>query len=229
MQGKASFKRILMPAWTLRQWLIISCMFSCLLVATRCVAKGEMRFLFLLWNLVLALIPYAISEWLCTRIRIMESRWKLAVVLVGWLLFIPNSFYILTDLFHLFDASNVPKWFDLLLIFSFAWNGLLLGLLSVRRIEQILQVISGRSVSLLFVFAVMWLNAFGVYIGRYLRYNTWDVVSRPFALMQELLGIIIHPLRFRMDWGMVFAYAIFMTVLYETIKKMSSQFHQTIK
>jgi uncharacterized membrane protein len=217
------------PALSLKQWLIISCAFSCMLVAARALVTGEQTFLFLIWNLFLAFVPYAISEWLSTRIRLMESRVTLGLILFVWLVFIPNSFYILTDLFHLYDRHDAPRWFDLLLIFSFAWNGLLLGLLSVRRVETILQAVSGRSFSLLIVFAVMWLNAFGVYIGRYLRFNTWDVISKPFSLFSELLDIIVHPVHNRMNWGMIFIYAVFMTVLYVTIKKMASQFHQPLK
>lgn len=226
---KTLLKKLEIPSLSLKQWLAVSSLFSCLLVAARIVVTGEITFLFLVWNLFLAFVPYAISEWLSTRVRIMENRAALILVLAGWLLFIPNSFYILTDLFHLYDSDDVPKWFDLLLIFSFAWNGLLLGLLSVRKVETILQAVSGRSFSLLFVFTVMWLNAFGVYIGRYMRFNSWDVVSQPFALVSELLNIVIHPFHNKMEWGMIFVYAIFMTLLYVTIKKMASQFHQTSK
>lgn len=229
MQYRSFVKRQEIPTLSLKQWLIISCGFSCLLVAARVLITGESFFLFLVWNLFLAFVPYAIGEWLSTRVRVMESRIALTAVLAGWLLFIPNSFYILTDLFHLFDSNDVPRWFDLLLIFSFAWNGLILGLLSIRKIETIMLAVSGRSFSLIIVFVVMWLNAFGVYIGRYLRYNTWDVISQPFSLFRELLDITIHPFRYRMEWGMIFVYAMFMTVLYVTIKKMSSQFHQTSK
>ena len=217
------------PSMGLKQWLLISCGFSCLLVAARVLITGETSFSFLIWNLFLAFVPYAISEWLSTRVQVMENKIALLTVLITWLVFIPNSFYILTDLFHLYDLNNVPRWFDLLLILSFAWNGLLFGLLSVRKIETIMLAVVGRSFSLLVVFAVMWLNAFGVYIGRYLRYNTWDIISQPFSLFRELLDITVHPFRYRMEWGMIFVYAIFMTVLYVTIKKMSSQFHQTSK
>jgi uncharacterized membrane protein len=229
MQYRSIVKKLEVPPLSLKQWLLISCGFSCLLVGARLFITGETVFLFLIWNLFLAFVPYAVSEWVSTRLRVMESRVALAAVLFTWLLFIPNSFYILTDLFHLYDSDDAPRWFDLLLIFSFAWNGLILGLLSVRRIETIMLAVSGRSFSLLIVFAVMWLNAFGVYIGRYLRYNTWDIISQPFPLFRELLDITIHPFRYRTEWGMIFIYAVFMTVLYVTIKKMASQFNQTVK
>ncbi len=183
----------------------------------------------MLWNLFLAFIPYAISYWLYDNLKIVANKLKLVAILSAWLLFIPNSFYIITDLFHLDEFVSAPKWFDLLLLLSFAWNGLLFGIASLRKMEIILQKISGRSFSLFIVFAVMWLNAFGVYIGRYLRYNSWDVITQPFSLFNELLQIVIHPLRNKMEWGMIFCYAVFMTLLYITVKKMAESFNQVNK
>ena len=208
---------------TLNHWLLVSCCFSSLLVCARITATGYFTYLFLVWNLFLAFIPYAISEWFHQRIQVMENRWKRLIVLAGWLLFIPNSFYIVTDLFHLEQFDNAPKWFDLLLLFSFAWNGLLFGILSVRRIETIITAIYGERYSILFLLVVMWLNAFGIYIGRYLRYNSWDVIGRPFSLFGEMVEVIFHPFRNSMEWGMITLWAAFMALFYITIKVMSRQ------
>jgi uncharacterized membrane protein len=212
------------PKLTLKQWLLLSCCFSCILVIARVIATGYVTYLFMPWNLFLAFVPYAISEWLSGNIPVLEHKWKRMGVLLLWLLFIPNSFYIITDLFHLDEFDSAPKWFDLLLIFSFAWNGLLFGILSVKRTELILQVISGRKFSLLFISAVMWLNAFGIYIGRYLRYNSWDIIARPFSLFGEMLDVLIHPLQNKMEWSMITTWAVFMTLFYFTIEKMAESF-----
>jgi len=211
----------------MQQWLIISCGFSCLLLSARVMVTGYTTYLFLVWNLFLAFVPYAITQWLWTHSWVAKNKWKLAALLLGWLLFIPNSFYILTDLFHLDEFDSAPKWFDLLLIFSFAWNGLLLGIISVRKTEMILEIVTGRRFSLLIVFVVMWLNAFGIYIGRYLRFNSWDIVMQPFSLFREMFEVIFHPLGNKMEWGMMAEYAVFMTVLYITIKKLGENFPAT--
>jgi uncharacterized membrane protein len=208
---------------TLNHWLFISCLFSVLLVCARVVATGYFTYLFLLWNLFLAFVPYAISEWLYHRIPVMENLGKRLIVLCGWLLFIPNSFYIVTDLFHLEQFDSAPKWFDLLLLFSFAWNGLLFGILSIRRIETIITTLYGNRYSILFLVVVMWLNAFGIYLGRYLRFNSWDIIGRPFSLFEEILEVIFHPVRNRMEWGMITIWAAFMALFYITIKAMSHQ------
>ena len=155
--------------FNLRQWLIISCLFSCLLVVVRILITGHWTYRFLIWNLFLAVVPYVLTEWMAQKDSIGKSKAKLFGLLLLWLLFIPNSFYILTDLFHLDTFDTAPKWFDLLLIFSFAWNGIILGIVSIRRVEIILSKATGRKFSLLIVFVVMFLNAFGIYIGRYLQ------------------------------------------------------------
>ena len=211
-----------------QQWLTVSCGFSCLLLCARIFVTGYLTYLFLVWNLFLAFIPYAITQWLSFDSRIKESRMKLAMVLLLWLLFIPNAFYIITDLFHLDKFDKAPKWFDLLLIFSFAWNGIIFGIVSTRKIEIVLENITGRRGSLFFVFIVMCLNAFGIYIGRYLRFNSWDIVTQPFSLFGEMFKVLFHPLQNKMEWGMIAVYAVFMTVLYITIKKLGENFHKSI-
>jgi uncharacterized membrane protein len=208
----------------LRQWLFISCCFSCFLVFIRIVATGHLTYLFLFWNLFLAFVPYAISERFFGRAGVIANKWKRIVLFFCWLLFIPNSFYIITDFFHLDQFDSAPKWFDLLLLFSFAWNGLLLGILSVRRIELMLTAIGGQRLAFLFVLVVMWLNAFGVYIGRYLRYNSWDIILQPFSLFGEMFQVLVHPLQNKMEWGMITTWAAFMTLFYITIKKLGESF-----
>ena len=224
MLVKFFLKRNLYALLTMKQWLVISCGFSCLLLSARVMITGHLTYVFLVWNLFLAFLPFAITEWLWAFFQKEKDRLMLMGVMTLWLLFIPNSFYILTDLFHLEKFHSAPKWFDLLLIFSFAWNGLVLGLLSVRKAELILEIVSGRGYSLFIVFSVMWLNAFGIYIGRYLRYNSWDIVMQPFSLFREMLELVLHPARNRMEWGMILVYAMFMTLLYTTIKKLGENF-----
>src|SRR5258705_1795491 len=149
---------------TMHEWLLASSCFSCLLLFSRMLATQSLEYIFLPWNLFLAFVPYWITWWMRRNAVITQKRIKLFIVLAAWLLFIPNSFYIITDLFHFTNIRSAPKWFDLLLIFSFAWNGILCGIISLRRVEMIIMTIfNGKSFSLFLVFAVMWLSAFGIY------------------------------------------------------------------
>lgn len=202
--------------------LLLSCLFSVALSFTRALYTHELLFLSLIWNLFLGFIPFAISRYLMDHPGWIQNNLKFAVLFTFWLLFIPNSFYIITDLFHLEERSGIPMWFDLALIFSFAWNGLLLGILSVRQMEKMMQT-KWKWTEAFFIYPIMSLNAFGVYLGRYLRYNSWDIISNPFQLVEDIIYLVIHPIRNRFDWSMIVCYAVFMSLLYLTIKKLSKE------
>lgn len=209
---------------TVHEWLLLSGCFSCLLLLVRIVVTGSLAYSFLPWNLFLAFIPYGITGWMTRNVSLIESRFSFYTLLTVWLLFIPNSFYIITDLFHLTHIDSAPKWFDLLLIFSFAWNGLLFGIISLYRVELIVSIQSRKNLMVLLVFAVMWLCALGIYIGRFLRFNSWDVLTDPFTLVAEISDLVIHPFENGYAWGMTLVYGAFMTLLYFTIKKLSETF-----
>ncbi len=213
----------------LDRMLTVSMFFSCTLVGIRMLHTGKLTFLAMIWNLFLAYIPYAISTGLtATRPappaarRVSLKGFLRILAFLAWLLFIPNSFYILTDLYHLADShrnSRVPEWFDLALILSFAWNGLLLGVLSTRQVEKLLVPEANVPGRWLFLYPVMWLNALGVYTGRYLRYNSWDIITDPFDLLGDILGMIIHPFRHHYVWDMIFCYSVLLTLIYILIVK----------
>lgn len=211
---------------SLNSWLIISSCFSVLLLLGRVLVTGSGSFLFLPWNLFLAYMPYYVSGQLLQKPEIITNKFKLLAALALWLLFVPNSFYILTDLFHLNSFSSAPEWFDLVLILSFAWNGVLFGIISLRRIEILMEILKGKTASLFLVFIVMCLNAFGIYIGRFLRFNSWDVITDPFTLIAEIMDIIFHPFQNFQAWSMTLIYSVFMTLLYCSIKKLAETWKQ---
>ncbi len=171
-------------------------------------------FLFLNWNLFLAFIPWALSSMMMLSPRMRQSQWMLMLLLCVWLLFFPNAPYILTDLFHLRLNSSMPVWFDLVLILSYAWTGLLFGFLSLWDIECVLRkrlstkVVTGISVLLLF------LGSFGIYIGRYLRWNSWDLLTSPFQLLYDIGDRLANPFSHPRTWGMTLLMGIFLNIIY---------------
>lgn len=205
----------------MEQVLILSCVFSLLLVLVRLAVTGKSVFIFLPWNLALAWFPYGLSKWLIRRPGWIENRTKFTLAMLAWIIFIPNAFYILTDLFHLMPRQESSKWFDLTLILSFAWNGLLFGILSVREMEKIVLASFSMRSSLFFLVPVMWLNAFGVYIGRYMRFNSWDVLTNPFRLAGEVLDMLVHPTAYFHAWGMISCFAVFMIIFYVSSRRMA--------
>ncbi|MFI5187251.1 MAG: DUF1361 domain-containing protein [Chitinophagales bacterium] len=209
---------------TIRQWLVISVTFSLCLLIVRMIMSARLSYGFLAWNLFLAFVPYFISEWLGSHQKILRNRVKLFSSIFAWLLFMPNSFYILTDLFHLETAGNAHPWFDLTLILSFAWNGILLGVLSIQKMETLLKKTKGKFISVFVIGAVMWLNAFGIYIGRFLRFNSWDIFINPFSLLSEIASILFSPYDYRYAWAMSLCFTGFMVIVYYTMKKLSEAF-----
>ena len=203
--------------------LVAGIFFCCLLVLIRIMHTGTFGFLFIIWNLFLAYVPYAISSWLSApRTRILHPVIKYAAF-IAWLLFLPNTFYILTDLIHLthYQHPRAPEWFDLALIFSFAWNGLLLGVISLRQMEKYWRPRQNPGGDWRFVYPIMALNALGVYAGRYLRYNSWDILSNPFQLIADIASMIIHPFRNHYAWDMILCYTILLIFIYTMLKKIS--------
>ncbi|MEJ7737726.1 MAG: DUF1361 domain-containing protein [Chitinophagaceae bacterium] len=201
--------------------LFLSVCFSTFLLIARVFYTGSLYFVSLEWNLFLAFVPYSVSTWMFDNPQRISNKWLLSIVVFVWILFIPNSFYIITDLFHLGENGYAPLWYDLLLLLSFAWNGLMMGILSVRQMEKIMQASYFTKHELLFVYPVMWLNALGVFIGRYWRLNSWDVITNPFRLIIDILDLIMHPLVYKNAWAMIFTFSVFMTLLYLTIKRIS--------
>ncbi|MFI5154551.1 MAG: DUF1361 domain-containing protein [Chitinophagales bacterium] len=205
--------------------LIFSTLFSLGLILVRIVRTGHLTFLSLSWNLFLAWLPCLLTRTLASQSNRFRHPLMFWALFLLWLLFIPNSFYILTDLFHLEDGENdllAPLWFDLILIVSVAWNGLVMGILSLRRMEKLMESQVRIKHELLFIFPVMWLNGLGVYIGRYLRFNSWDLFLNPFELIRDIGHILVHPFEYRMAWSMIFCFSVLLTFIYLMLKRIAT-------
>lgn len=200
--------------YALASLLYLSIGFGLALLLARTMITGIFAFYFLCWNLFLAALPVFFAWIASTR-----TGWKKWVGYAAWILFLPNSFYILTDLFHLRERPGVPLWFDLTLILSFAWNGCALGFLSVRMVERKIAYRS-RIPEFVWIYLFMLLNAFGVYIGRYWRYNSWDVLARPLDLISDIAEVFFHPVVYRDVWAMSICFAFPMTIFYLILKWM---------
>jgi uncharacterized membrane protein len=150
--------------------------------------------------------------------KLQNNMLSVAALVLSWLLFFPNAPYILTDLFHLRLKSNVPIWFDLLLILSFAWVGLLYGFMSLWDIEKILsQKINRKFVPVISLF-LLFLGSFGIYLGRYLRWNSWDIIREPFELFYDISDRFLNPFNHPRTWGMTLFMFVFLSMIYLSFK-----------
>ncbi len=193
-------------AWSSLLGFVLFCL--CLLLF-RVWLTGRLFFLFLVWNLFLAMVPY-----LCTSF-LRLCRWRnmrtipFFTVLGCWLLFLPNSPYIITDLIHLQNELSVFPWYDLFLVFVFAFTGLLFGILSLWDVYQMLRERYSEAFSKVCLFIVCFLCGYGIYLGRFLRFNSWDVVSDPLALALAIGNSMGEP---RM-WFVTLAFGGFLSLL----------------
>lgn len=177
--------------------LLAAASFACVtLIAARTWYSHTYHYWFLLWNLALAWVPFvfaALAYSLAAARRAVAYVFTVVAALV-WLAFFPNAPYILTDFLHLGSMGDVvPGWYDVLMLFWFAWTGLMLGVVSLYLMQDLVTRASGTAAGWVFVVAAAGLGSIGTYLGRFLRWNTWDLVRRPGPLADELLGRVVDP------------------------------------
>ena len=155
--------------------------FSVAIWRVRAEFSGSERYAFLIWNLFLAWIPFILAYFAhAVSWRRISLYFIIPSIALLWLIFFPNAPYILTDFQHLANtSSDLPVWYDVMMLIWFAFTGLLLGMVSLFLMQEIVRREFGRWVGWAFVAAVAGLSAAGVYMGRFLRWNSWDVLRDP--------------------------------------------------
>lgn len=172
--------------------LALSSLLALLLVVGRVYLSGTRGYIFLVWNLILAWMPYLMSLWADVEFRREKSRWRLLLPAAVWLLFFPNAPYILTDFVHLQYHPVFYWWYDVGLIAAFAWAGCFLAVASLNAMQTIVEATLGRIAGWAFALAVAGLSGFGIYLGRVQRWNSWDALLAPHALLENLAATIAN-------------------------------------
>jgi len=158
------------------------------LVGVRMVLTHSLHHGYLIWNLFLAWLPlfFCLAAVRVARTQ-PTARWKFWALATTWLLFLPNAPYIFTDLIHLGPRTRGHFWVDLVLIVLCAWTASVLGFLSLYVMQTMVSRRLGAVASWGFVFVVSGLTGLGIYIGRFLRWNTWDVLVNPLGVANDIL------------------------------------------
>jgi uncharacterized membrane protein len=170
---------------------------------------------FLIWNLFLAWMPLLFALLACREFcENSRPTWKFRGLTAAWLLFFPNAPYIFTDLTHLTTRFSGHFWVDMVLILSCAFTGLVVGFLSLFLMQSVVARVMGRAASWLFVAAVAGLSGFGIYVGRFLRFNSWDIVYQPLALCRGVFKWAADPLSHSSSYAFPVLFATFLFIAY---------------
>lgn len=170
--------------------IVIITFLAVVLNILRIIIWGKMSFFYILWNIILAFIPFIISAYLLSFLKRGKSN-KIILITgtVLWLLFLPNAPYIVTDFIHLGTTKSIPKLYDTFLLFSSATVGMILFFESLSHVEQIIQMKLSKIKTSAIVGVIILMVSFGMYLGRFLRFNSWDIFINHTSLFGHIWEI----------------------------------------
>lgn len=184
--------------------LLLSILILFGMVGFRILYSDKVSYIFILWNTFLASVPYVISEFMETK---KHSKWQNLFLGFVCILFLPNALYLISDFEHLRERPPVPFFYDILLMFYASLIGLLLNILALRNLQHVIARYLKPRITQSFIALIILLSGFGVYLGRYLRWNSWDIITHPKALIIECIYHTVHPNLFTYTWSVSIGYA----------------------
>ncbi len=204
---------------TVPKRIIILTVFVVSLVLIYTIWSDTSYFLYLIWNIFLAFLPFFISAGLL-RYQNKENPQPIIFIFgfIIWLILFPNAPYLLTDVIHLSENATVPFWYDVLLLFSSAWLGLYIGVYSLFHIEQIFLLKYNKLKTNIIILIAIFLSGFGIYLGRFLRWNSWDIFVQPKFIFKNSLDIFSHPFLHPEAYITTMLFFVFISVSYNLWK-----------
>lgn len=210
--------------------LLASSGVSVLFLSVRMIVAGNTHFSFMVWNLFLAWLPVVFA--LGLRLSITKHRlqsWQNIVLLFLWLGFLPNAFYLISDLIHLQSSGETSILYDIAMMMSFIINGLILGYISIYIVHrQLLSKLPERTVNWFLAFVFM-ACGFAIYLGRYLRWNTWDIILNPFGLIVDLSERVVSPITHIQTYIVTLTFFILLGGTYAVIYQLTRVLSQNVE
>ncbi len=175
--------------------LAVSSTVSLLFLLFRKLESGSGRYLFLVWNLFLAWLPLLFGWLLVKRIREGKSWSSTPNILLAvlWIAFLPNSFYIVSDFIHLHATGEVSLLYDVVMMSSFVFNGFVAGFLSLLMVHNQMIKRIGRAYAHTLIAVILLACSFAIYLGRNLRWNSWDLAVNPTGIIFDVSDRVIAP------------------------------------
>ena len=208
--------------------LVVASIISVVLEKLHARVNGSDDYANLAFNLFLAWIPFlaAVLAYLTRRNRI-TFYLIMPICTLVWLIFFPNAPYLLTDFQHLANAGgNAPIWLDVILLIWFAWTGLMLGIASLYLMQEIITDLSNPWMGWIFAIAMTTLSSIGVYLGRFLRWNSWDLLYDPMLIVKDMYGIVRHPISNLPTYVFTILFTLLFLFIYLTIHVFGSMIQE---
>jgi uncharacterized membrane protein len=203
---------------SIKRIIIIQFVCCLFLVGIRVFQAESIYYSWLIWNLVLALIPLLIAHYLYKRIdKIPKHPYKTFFALLAWFLFLPNAPYLITDLIHLKAYAAIPLWYDSILLFFCAMVGLTYGILSIYYIHMIMKKYILDKYCWWILGYISMACGYGVFLGRILRFNSWDIIAHPHYLVYSSLKHLDKPQAIEMTLAFAVVVFISYTSFYHTL------------
>ena len=195
--------------------IILSTSLCLALFSFRVVQSQSFAYSNLVWNLFLAWLPYLFSVWAAALYVSRSGRWWV-LLFPGflWLIFFPNAPYIITDFLHLAVRPRIPLWFDIMMLAAFAWTGCFLAIASLRTMQLLIKEHVGWLISWLFAGAVLTLGGIGIYLGRFSRWNSWDIFFSPKEILYDVAVRLANPFSNLSFFGFTAIVTAFLIVSY---------------
>jgi uncharacterized membrane protein len=188
------------------------------LLLVRVAHSGSASFVFLIWNLFLASVP-ALAAIAFVRA---DERRSPALVQAAWfalwLMFLPNAPYIVTDFMHLRPRPLVPLWYDVAILASCAGTGLLLAYSSLTDVQGVMARKFSQLTGWVLAAAALVLSGFGIYLGRFLRWNSWDALASPLQLLADVADRLLDPLSHPQTVGVTIVYGVALLLGYAAFR-----------
>ncbi|HEX7632958.1 MAG TPA: DUF1361 domain-containing protein [Candidatus Saccharimonadales bacterium] len=174
--------------------LLLSTLVSVGLFAYGAWRNSSTEFSYLVWNLFLAWLPLIFAVWLMQLLKTKRwSSWPAMGVSVLWLVFLPNSFYMISDFIHLLDVRRVDVLYDAVMFTSFIYTGVVLGFSSLFLIHLQLRLRLSRRMAAAWIGCTLFISSAAIYVGRDLRWNSWDILTNPGGLLFDISDRVLHP------------------------------------
>ena len=158
-----------------------------------------------------------------------KAKWKQLFLFASWLLFFPNALYIVTDLIHIDDNKDVPVWYDAVLLFASSFIGIMMAFVSLQKVEFFLKCVFSKRVVAALVPLILFVASFGVYLGRFERWNSWDVIKDPMALGFNIINNFISPIDNYRTWAITILFTAIYSLLYFFLKILPQAFAEEKK